>query len=68
MKATLEELLRMTVKSPAPVTGGEVDVSPDFRIAVQEVTGESVRVIIHASGHSSDTLDFHVVGNELRPL
>lgn len=65
---TLEELLKMKIDSVSPVTQQPVQYSPDFRMAVQGECDDGVHVIIHAYGHSSETLDFVVVGNELRPL
>ena len=65
----LEKLLRMTV----PVGHGCVapegtPMSPEFRIAVQEVRENAVRVIIHANGHDSETLDRWVIGDQLLTL
>ena len=66
---TLEELLRMTVPvGPGCVAPEDTQMTPDFRIAVQGVSSDNVRIIIHAQGHDSDTLDFDVFGNELRPI
>ena len=66
---TLEELLRMTVPvGPGCVVPEDTPTSPEFRIAVQHVRENSVHIIIHASGHNSETLDFDVRGNELLPL
>lgn len=69
---TLESLLRMTV--PAQDKDGKViQITPNFRLSVQEtkamVNGEpGVRIIIHADGHTSDTLDYVVAGDDLLPL
>jgi hypothetical protein len=46
----------------------EVDVTPEFRVAVQSITEDGVHIIIHANGHNSDTLDFIVSGDELQLL
>ena len=63
---TLESLLRMKVKSEGK--DGPVDISPQFRVAVQgEVLG-GVHFIIHANGHDSETLDLVVFGNVLKDL
>lgn len=65
-KITLEQLLRMQVKAPRVIPGSDTKYSPDFRVAVQEVTNDGVRIIIHPHGHDGETLDFVVTGNELR--
>jgi len=66
---TLEGLLRMTVPiGPGCVAPEDTQMTPDFRIAVQEIDSGGVRVIIHSSGHDSDTLDFIVIGNKLLTL
>lgn len=56
---TLEQLLRVKDDSGA---------HPDFRLAVQETGERGVRVIIHAFGVNSETLDFWVQDNSLSPL
>ena len=39
---------------------------PDFRLKVQEILDDgAVRVIVHGSGHSTETLAYVVVGNSL---
>lgn len=63
---TLEELLRMMVPiqdSFASFPGQEM--SPEFVISVQEVLPYGVRIIVHANGHNSETLDFMVRNNNL---
>lgn len=60
---SLEELLRMRVKSPTP--GAGVEITPDFRMAVQEVTEAGVRVIVHPFGYAGGTLDFIVSGDTI---
>ena len=67
---TLEQLLKMKVKCTSPVTGDDVEMSPEFRVAVQNVDAEiggerGVHVIIHANGHNSRTLDLLVSGNKV---
>lgn len=65
----LENLLRMTVPVPAGCVAPEgTPYSPDFRIAVQEVAEDGVRIIVHALGHDSDTLDAWVIGGQLLSL
>lgn len=65
----LEQLLRMTVPVPAGCVAPEgTPMSPEFRVAVQDITDDGVRVIVHASGHNSDTLDLLVRGNTLQQL
>lgn len=63
---SLEELLRMKVQSKR-LDGSPVGVSPDFRIAVQEETENGVRVIVHADGYDSETLDLIVERDSVRP-
>lgn len=66
---TLEQLLRMTVPVPAGCIAPEgTPISPEFRVSVQNIFDESVRIIIHANGHDSDTLDFRVQGNQITPM
>jgi hypothetical protein len=64
---TLEELLRTKVKSKNK-DYQDVEISPDFRVAVQNMTDAGVHVIVHPDGYDSETLDFVVSGNELTPL
>jgi hypothetical protein len=62
-------LLRMTVPVPAGCVGEEGSpMSPEFRVSVQLVTDEGVHFIIHADGHSSDTLDVVVTDKGLALL
>jgi len=63
---TLEQLLRMEVPFEAERSSGTCP--PDFRVAVQEKSDKGVRIIVHANGHSSETLDFWVSGNQLLDL
>ena len=60
----LQQLLEMTVTAKDK-DGEPVEVSPEFRVAVQEITPDGVRIIIHANGYNSDTLDYVVQGNVL---
>lgn len=66
---TLEELLRMQVPVNRLDRSDERVMSPEFVISVQEMDseriGNSVRVIVRAYGHDSETLDFLVRGNSL---
>jgi hypothetical protein len=65
---TLEELLRMTVPVPAGCVAAEgTPMSPDFRVAVQEITEAGVHVIVHPFGHNGQTLDLLVSGNSAVP-
>jgi hypothetical protein len=69
---TLEGLLRMTVPAKDK-DGNDIQITPEFRLSVQEtkamVNGEpGVRIIIHADGYNSDTLDYVVSGDELLSL
>lgn len=66
---TLEQLLRMKVKGRNLVNNKDVFYSPDFRIAVQEVDDNfGVRIIVHANGHNSDTVDFWVKNDTLTEI
>lgn len=71
---TLEQLLRMqvtTLPNGVPLRdkhGFPVKISPDFRIAIQDITDHGVRIIVHASGYDSDTLDFWVCGDKLEKI
>jgi len=63
---TLEDLLRTKVKVKDK-DGNDVEISPDFRVAVQgEPYDGGVHFIIHPFGHSGETLDFVVIGNTIR--
>ena len=64
---TLQDLLSMTVES-TNLSRGVIQVPPEFRVAVQEKPDQGVRIIIHADGHDSETMDFWVSGNELLPV
>lgn len=61
---TLQQLLETTVSSQDK-NGNKVEVSPDFRVAVQQVKDSGLNFIIHPDGHSGETLGFVVIGNEL---
>lgn len=63
----LEQLLRTMVPAQN-FDGDDIEISPEFRVAVQSITPDGVHIIIHANGHNSDTLDFIVSGNELKAL
>lgn len=64
---TLQQLLETTVTSENK-DGQPVEISPDFRVAVQQVKSGGLHFIIHPQGHNGETLDFIVRGNELEPL
>lgn len=64
---TLQQLLETTVVSKNK-DGNEIQVSPDFRVAVQGERDGGVHIIVHPHGHNGETLDFVVSGNELKPL
>ena len=66
-RPTLENLLRMECDTVS-VTGQDIVVVPNFRVAVQKKTDAGVHIIIHADDFDSDTLDFVVKGNELKPI
>lgn len=58
-QSTIEELLSMKVLSENH-RQEPIQVSPEFRVAVQKITTEGVHIILHANGHDSDTLDLLV--------
>ena len=63
---TLQQLLEMKVKSE-DMNGEEIEITPDFRMAVQGIHEEGIHVIVHPMGHNGDTLDLLVKGNCLSP-
>lgn len=63
----LEDLLNMKVESEDK-DGKKVEVSPEFRVAVQNIGPNGTHIIIHPNGHNGDTLDFLVNANNLIPL
>lgn len=78
---TLEELLRMRVDLERSDSESTIEITPDFRIAVQDLNKDlnplgierfdavkGVHIIVHANGYNSDTLDFVVSGNKLIPF
>jgi hypothetical protein len=67
-KMKLEQLLRTKVKHTMQTSGEVVEISPDFRVAVQSVEKAGVRIIIHANGYDSETLDLFVSGNNISQL
>jgi len=64
---TLEELLKMKVKTEN-FKGEEVEITPDFRIAVQSTHVDGTHIIVHPLNHNGDTLDFVVKDNTLYPV
>ena len=64
---TFEELLRMTVDAKDK-DDNPVEISPEFRVAVQGEKFGGIHIIVHLSGHSGDTLDFVVKGDRLCKL
>lgn len=63
---TLQELLEMKVQIEG--TNGPVEITPNFRVAVQGITESGgIHIIIHPSGYDGETLDFTVKGNTLIP-
>ncbi|WP_421921625.1 hypothetical protein [Marinobacter salarius] len=65
---TLEEQLKTKKIVRSPVTEQEVSVPLSFIVDVQEEREDGVHFIIHPLGHSGDTLDFVVNGNDLKAL
>lgn len=62
---TFEELLR-TKHTTKNINDEEINVTPDYRIAVQEETEEGVRIIVHPMDYNGETLDLIVKGNEVK--
>ena len=62
---TLQQLLEITVTSKDK-DNNDIEVSPDFRVAVQQDVDGGIHFIIHPYGHNGETLDFLVIGNELK--
>lgn len=64
----LEDLLRTKIQAKDK-DGNEIEISPEFLVKVQSLEGngefKGVHIMIHPNGHSGDTLDFLVNGNEL---
>lgn len=67
MSTNLEDLLRMKVSSEDKCNN-KIEVSPEFRVAVQNINGDGVHIIIHPLGHNGETLDFLVNGNSLSKI
>lgn len=61
---TLEDLLDMKVYAKNK-DNEDIEITPEFRVAVQSFQGDGTHIIIHANGHDSDTLDFIVSGDTL---
>lgn len=64
----LEDLLKMKIKGESPVTGEDIEYSPDFRLAVQDEKAGGTHIIVHPYGHDGNTLDFIVRGNNLEQI
>jgi hypothetical protein len=58
----LEELLR------TKVTLNGVEITPQFRVSVQEIRPDFIHFIIHPQDYDGATLDFYVRGNNLTQL
>lgn len=63
----LQQLLSMKVVAKDK-DDNEIEISPEFRVAVQSIMSNGVHIIIHADGHNSDTLDLVVMGNDILKL
>ncbi len=64
---TLEDLLRMKVPAKDK-DQNDIQMSPDFRVAVQRENDQGVHFIIHPIDHNGETIDFVVKGNHLQYL
>lgn len=64
---SLEDLLRMKINGTSGVTGEPVKFSPHFTVSVQGEIGGGVHFIIHADSYNSETLDFIVFQDEIKP-
>jgi len=58
----------MKIDGTSPVTKQPIQYAPEFRVSVQDECDGGVHIIIHADGHNSETLDFMVTGNNLKPI
>ena len=67
VKTTLQDLLDMEVESEDK-DGNKVIVSPEFVIKVQSKTMDGLHILIHALGHSSETVDLIVNGDDIQHL
>ncbi|MDH5183387.1 MAG: hypothetical protein OEX12_05800 [Gammaproteobacteria bacterium] len=63
----LYDLLGMEIESKDK-DGNPIMVSPEFVVKVQHKTDLGIHVIIHANGHSSDTVDLVVGENKIIKL
>lgn len=57
-----DELLEMKVIGQDK-DGNDIELSPEFRIAIQGKKMGGIHIIVHPIGHNGDTLDFIVKGN-----
>ena len=64
---TLEQLLKMTVAAKDK-DGNPIEITPEFRVAVQGHRCGGVHILVHPMDHNGATLDFIVVGDTLTPL
>ena len=67
MSPTLEQLLRTKIKA-RDINMRPIEVSPEFRVAVQRISQSGVHFIIHPVGVSGPTLDLVVNNNEIKYL
>lgn len=65
---TLEGLLRTKLETKNGGTGEPVSVPHSFVVGIQHEDEDGVHFIIHPLGHSGETLDFVVAGDELTQL
>ena len=65
---TLQDLLSMKIDAENPLNGEPIQLTPDFRVAVQGERDGGVHFIIHPNGHNGDTLDFVAKGDKLTRL
>lgn len=67
---TLQELLqtKIVTSDARAETNEPIGFIPDFRVAVQKNIDGGTHFIIHPFGHSGETLDFVVEGNNITPL
>ena len=64
---TLYDLLKTKVPAKDK-DGNAIEITPEFRVAVQDDKYDTIHIIIHPMGHSGATLDFIVKGNTLIPF
>lgn len=63
--STLQELFEMQLETISPVSKKLVKYSPNFVVSVKSIDSDGVRVIVHADGVNSDTIDLLITDNNV---